>query len=322
MPEKATEVKLQSSPEGNGISGYVASVGRSYICHDTERDPLYVFGLEHSKSSLTVPLMLHDRVIGVFNIESHSANAFNEDDRQFAEIFGRYIAMALNMLDLLVRERCTTSLAITDSVVQEVAQPLNDINAEAQSLIEDHVGDDELRERLTRIMGNVEKIRDAVFEVAAGPKTILGAAEAVQNQVDDPILNGRHVIIADDEPNIRNTIANILKKHGCRVTVCEDGLEASNAIEANTFDLVISDIRMPHRNGYEVFSVARKRDEDLPVVLMTGFGYDPNHSIVRASEEGLAAVLFKPFKADQLIEQVRDALKQSREANPEQQPHG
>jgi DNA-binding NtrC family response regulator len=41
---------------------------------------------------------------------------------------------------------------------------------------------------------------------------------------------------------------------------------------------------------------------------MTGFGYDPNHSIVRASQEGLAAVLFKPFKVDQLLAEVRKAL--------------
>ena len=41
---------------------------------------------------------------------------------------------------------------------------------------------------------------------------------------------------------------------------------------------------------------------------MTGFGYDPNHSIVRASQEGLAAVLFKPFKLDHLLSEIRQAL--------------
>jgi DNA-binding NtrC family response regulator len=41
---------------------------------------------------------------------------------------------------------------------------------------------------------------------------------------------------------------------------------------------------------------------------MTGFGYDPNHSIVRASQEGLSAVLFKPFKVEQLLNEVHRAL--------------
>jgi len=72
--------------------------------------------------------------------------------------------------------------------------------------------------------------------------------------------------------------------------------------------MVLSDIKMPYRNGYEIFAAAKRIDESLPVMLMTGFGYDPNHSIVRASQEGLCGVLFKPFKVDQLVDEVRKAV--------------
>jgi len=75
------------------------------------------------------------------------------------------------------------------------------------------------------------------------------------------------------------------------------------------FDLVISDIRMPNRTGYEVFAAAKDANAALPVILMTGFGYDPNRSIVRARREGLAAVLSKPFKVDQLLSEIRTALR-------------
>ena len=74
------------------------------------------------------------------------------------------------------------------------------------------------------------------------------------------------------------------------------------------FDLIVSDIQMPDRNGYEVFAAARKHCPGVPVILMTGFGYDPHHSIVRASQEGLQGVLFKPFEIELLLNQVRDAL--------------
>jgi DNA-binding NtrC family response regulator len=46
----------------------------------------------------------------------------------------------------------------------------------------------------------------------------------------------------------------------------------------------------------------------VPVILMTGFGYDPHHSIVRASQDGLQSVLFKPFEIQLLLTQVREAL--------------
>ena len=73
LPPDALNIELFAESEGNGISGYVAATGRSYICPDVERDPRYVSGLDHAKSSLTVPLTLHDRVIGVFNVESRPA---------------------------------------------------------------------------------------------------------------------------------------------------------------------------------------------------------------------------------------------------------
>ena len=307
LPAEALEIDLYAQPEGNGISGYVAATGRSYICHDTEKDPRYVLGLRHCKSSLTVPLKLYDKVVGIYNIESESIGAFNEDDRQFAEIFGRYVGMALNILDLLVTERCATSGQITDSVVQEMSQPMADIVTEARTLMEEYIGDDTMRGRLNRIIDNVETIRESVRHVAAGPKVVLGANSELPGMID-PNLKGKRILIADDEPNIRKTIGEVLGKCGCFVELCKDGYECCTMLEQENYDLVISDIKMPYRNGYEIFAAAQRQREDLPVILMTGFGYDPHHSIVRASQDGLSSVMFKPFKVDQLMEEVRKAL--------------
>src|SRR5690606_15903134 len=106
---------------------------------------------------------------------------------------------------------------------------------------------------------------------------------------------------------------SILTQKGAHVTVCKDGSETIATIErqareGGSFDLVISDIKMPDRNGYEVFRAAKKVNTDIPVILMTGFGYDPHHSIVRSSQEGLNSFLFKPFQAAQLTEAVTKAL--------------
>ena len=87
-----------------------------------------------------------------------------------------------------------------------------------------------------------------------------------------------------------------------------DGKEAINMLKQQSYDLVISDIKMPGATGYEVFAAAREINSSLPVILMTAFGYDPNHSIVRANREGLSAVLYKPFKVDQLLQEIRIAL--------------
>src|SRR6266513_4987448 len=152
LPPEAMEVEMFAAPDNNGISGYVAATGRSYICPDIERDPRYVLGLDQAKSSLTVPLRLHDKVIGIFNIESRQRAAFNEDDRQFAEIFGRYVAIALNILDLMIVERVGVAHKVADDVSLDTAAPLNDIAMDATSLMDDYIGNDELRNKLHGIM--------------------------------------------------------------------------------------------------------------------------------------------------------------------------
>jgi two-component system, sensor histidine kinase SagS len=306
LPSDALNIELFAAPEGNGISGFVAATGRSYICPDVERDPRYVTGLDHAKSSLTVPLRLHDRVIGIFNVESTQRAAFNEDDRQFAEIFGRYVAIALNILDLLVVERTGTMHKVADDVTAEVAGPLNDIVSDATALIDDYIGHDDLRLRLQQIVDNVGSIRKSLKQASEGPNTVLGAAEV--KEVEDPVLSAARILVADDDANIRTTIADVLRKYHAKVTPVGSGAEAIQQIEENEFDLVVSDIKMPDKTGYDVFAAARKKSQSLPVILMTGFGYDPNHCIVRASQEGLAAVLFKPFKVDQFLSEVRKAL--------------
>jgi two-component system, sensor histidine kinase SagS len=309
LPPEALSIDLMAETEGNGISGYVAGTGRSYICPDVERDPRYVVGLENAKSSLTVPLRLHDKVIGIFNIESKQRAAFNEDDRQFAEIFGRYVAVALNILDLMVVERVNTSHKVADDVCSEVAGPLNDIASDANALIEEYIGQDDLRGRLKQILENVGVIRKSLRQAAEGPNTILGAGDV--KGAEDPIIGNMHILVADDEPNIRNTISDVLRKYHAKITLAASGSEAIALLETETFDLVVSDIKMPDKNGYDVFAAAHKRNTSLPVILMTGFGYDPNHSIVRASQEGLQAILFKPFKVDQLLTEVRKAFQRA-----------
>jgi CheY-like chemotaxis protein len=307
LPAEALNVELFARPDENGISGYVAATGKSYICPDVERDSRYVPGLDQAKSSLTVPLRLHDKVIGVFNIESRHRGAFNEDDRQFADIFGRYVAIALNILDLMVVERVNVSHKVADDVCSEVAGPLNDIGSDAATLMDDYIGHDDLRKKLQQILDNVGFIRTALRQAAEGPNTKILGANNVKGAADAVIGRAR-ILVADDEPNIRNTIHDILRKYGGTVTVAESGSVAIGLLGQNEFDLVISDIKMPDKSGYDVFAAARKHSVTLPVILMTGFGYDPNHSIVRASQEGLQAVMFKPFKVEQLLTEVRKAL--------------
>lgn len=306
LPPEAQTIDLYVSPEGSGISGYVASTGRSYICPDVAQDPRYLPGINNARSSLTVPLKLHDKVIGIFNIESDRVASFSEEDRQFTEIFARYIAIALHILDLLVVERFATTGRLADNVSAEIAGPLGDILADATTLTEDYIGHDDLRHRLQGIIDNVARIRECIKQVT---KPVQGILEAKSTPPEkDPVLAGKTVLVIDDEEIIRTTVRDVLARAGCEVELAAEGKEAMAMINQRFYDLVISDIRMPNASGYEIFKLVKENKPQCPVMFMTGFGYDPSHSIIRATPEGLAAVLYKPFKVNELLDSVRSAI--------------
>lgn len=305
LDEAPEQYDLFASTSDSGICGYVAATGRSYICPDVRRDRRYKPGLRDARSSLTVPLRFGDKVVGVLNVESDRPAAFSEDDRQFAEIFGTYVAMALNILNLLVAERHEAHSQLSGSVCSELAGPLNDLITEANQLVEDYIGHDDLRNRLSELVDLAVAGRQAVQKLSE--RTAAGVIGKVSQQ-HDPVLGGLRVLVADDEEMIRQTVRDVLTPCGCAVDVAADGVAAIEKLGANRYDLVISDIKMPGANGYEVFAAAKDADPGTPVMLITGFGYDPGHGIVRARREGLAAVLFKPFKVQQLLQECRKAV--------------
>jgi CheY-like chemotaxis protein/GAF domain-containing protein len=316
MPEEAKSIQLFARAEGNGISGMVAATGESYISNDTTRDPRYVFGLNEPGSSLTVPLRLFDKVIGVFNIESSERFAFNDNDRKFAEIFAGSVAQALHMLNLLLVERHTTNQAATGTVSGEIASPLNDL-AEEVNFLRSRLGSDvAMAPHLDRIVRDVASIRKRIQNVSRGPQMMLGADDFIERAVADEVLRGKRILVADNEEPIRDAVRDVLSVAGCRVVTCDDGTSAIRLLETwratfdedEGYDLVLSDINLGDVTGYDVFHAARRASATLPVILMTGFGYDPHHSIVRATQEGLRGVLFKPFQAERLVEEVRNVF--------------
>ncbi|MCA9284405.1 MAG: response regulator, partial [Phycisphaerales bacterium] len=306
-------VSLFASAQGNGVTGIVATTGRSYICRDARSDPNYAEGLENAASALTVPLLLHDRVVGTLNIESTVPSRFDDEDRLLAELFGRYVAMALNILDLLVRERTSTNEQVSSAVVRELRQPMDEIATLATQLRDRVAADGAAAGLVDRIGDALAAMRARLATCTAGPRTVLGADEMLAAASGPPMLQGRRIVVADDEPAIRQTIRAVLVQRGAEVAMFSDGAGAIDEVrraasEGKPCDLVISDVRMPDRNGYEVFRATKEISPDTPVILMTGFGYDPNHSIVRSSQEGLHCFLFKPFQVNQLLEEVEKAL--------------
>jgi CheY-like chemotaxis protein len=301
-----TTRERQVGTEGDGICGFVAASGRSYICPEVREDPRYLMGLTDARSALTVPINLRGKVVGVFNVESRRPGAFGEQDQHFGEIFANYLAIAMHVLNLLAPEDDPSQGSAVASLCAELAGPLNDIVTETTEAMEDYIGHDDLRNRLQSV---INRARDASRLIHS--RIVSGPTETRQpdrRSEPDATLGGKTVLVADDEEMMRLTIRDVLISCGSAVDIACDGEEAVQLLKSRNYDLVISDIKMPGATGYEVFAAAKEASSATQVILITAFGYDPHHSAIRAGAEGLAAVLMKPFKANKLLSECRSAL--------------
>jgi CheY-like chemotaxis protein/PAS domain-containing protein len=309
IPEAAAR-ELYARPQGNGVTGFVAATGKSYLCEDTTNDPLYLVGAANARSSLTVPLILHDQILGTFNVESTRPGAFNENDLQFLELFSREVAVALNTLELLVAEKMTTATESTEMILREVANPVDEVLNDTAWILERYIGHDpNVAQRLQRVLKHTRDIRSLIHKVgeSIAPKV---AHSPLPPRPQRPKLRGKRVLVADNDEEVRRAAHEFLGRYGCEVETAHNGEEALLMARSFQYDVVLADIRLPDMTGYDCFCQVREGQENLPVILMTGFGYDPSHSIVKARQQGLKSVLYKPFRVDQLLDEVEKNVNQ------------
>jgi len=127
--------------------------------------------------------------------------------------------------------------------------------------------------------------------------------------------SGEHILIAEDEPEMRDLLRKVLEKEGYRVTVAGDGREAMALIPREGYDLVVTDMLMPHDGGLELLAAIQRSHLALPVIIVTAFGDWDSYS--RALELGAAAFINKPLRMSELIAAVHTALaKRSATASP------
>lgn len=80
----------------------------------------------------------------------------------------------------------------------------------------------------------------------------------------------KKILLVDDEPNIRLVLSAVLDRSGYAVEVAEDGFAALRTIQRSKPDLVITDLRMPNMNGFELLSVIRTRYPEIPTIAISG----------------------------------------------------
>jgi len=118
-----------------------------------------------------------------------------------------------------------------------------------------------------------------------------------------------HVLLIDDDPSVRQMIADYLGDNDIRVTSLLNGLEVSNTMHREAIDLVILDLKLPGEDGMQIMQRLRI-DSDVPIIMLTGRKDEADR--VMGLELGADDYLTKPFSPRELLARMRALLRRSR----------
>ncbi len=117
------------------------------------------------------------------------------------------------------------------------------------------------------------------------------------------------ILIVDDEEGMRRSLAILFRKEGHRVYTAENGEEAIDAFSLQSFDLVITDLRMDGMSGIQLMNRMKEKHIDVPVIIMTAYG--TIDSAVEAMRLGAADYIAKPFEYDEILHRAKRAVERN-----------
>ena len=113
-----------------------------------------------------------------------------------------------------------------------------------------------------------------------------------------------NVLVIDDEKDIRENISIILKKHDYHPVTIDNVVDAEDMIRNKKWDIIISNVMIPHLGGFELVDVVKQISSDTPVILVTGMDKD----ILNTTATRADIILTKPFTGKQLIDAIESLL--------------
>ncbi len=118
------------------------------------------------------------------------------------------------------------------------------------------------------------------------------------------------ILVVDDEENAREGLSKILSKEGYLVETAADGKEAIDIAKRQSFDLVITDMKMPLMDGFEVLREIKKMDDEMGVIMITAYG--EVESYLEAMNLGAFEYINKPVRVNELKRVITKVLEQRR----------
>ena len=121
--------------------------------------------------------------------------------------------------------------------------------------------------------------------------------------------NKNHILVVDDDDRIRNLLKDYLNDNKFLTSSAKDGNDAIEKISTFEFDLIVLDVMMPGKNGFELTKEIKKNN-DVPIILLTAKGEVENR--IKGLEYGADDYLGKPFEPKELLLRIKNIIKKTK----------
>ena len=289
------------------------------LVNDIKETEMELSGLAEADkidSLIAVPIDSQGKLWGILIAFSQEKFGFKEEDAKIITLFGNQIGELLELFSSSLQENI-------DEILIQILGTLELLNFKYKT--RDYIPVTEIKqvhERLkNRILLSVRGIESGYIDQITGQEIPenepvklptgeeLNIEEVItirgEKNQSNPKQN-KNVLIIDDEPLITELLTSVLERMGCKSQVAACGKEGMETFEKENFDLVITDLGMPDISGWDVSKMVKQGNPKVPVIIVTGWGLDPDPQ--RVKESKVDRLLTKPFQIDQLEKIIRELL--------------
>ena len=283
---------------------------------ETEQSLSALSGEEGLESMICVPIFSKDKLWGILAAFSQEKSRFKEEDGRIIALFGGQIGQLFEHFTQSIKDNLDEILVPILGSIELLNFRYRD--REAVTVPEILEAQDRFRRRVLSYItgleqGSAEKITGGEKTKKEGIKLPSGDELSVEEVItitgDENLTpTAKRVLVIDDQPIVTDLLVSVLERMDYQAEVASCGKEGLEMFEKDRFDLVITDLGMPDISGWEVSQAVKRKRPDVPVVVITGWGVDPDPNKVKDSKVDL--IITKPFQVDQLEKTIKDLVEQ------------
>ncbi|MGB8658053.1 MAG: response regulator [Candidatus Zixiibacteriota bacterium] len=309
---------LQNLKDGTSVLKRLIDTRIPQIVNDvseTEKDLSSLTESQGLSSMIAVPIFTDRKLWAILTAFSPEKHKFKEEDARIINLFagqsGRLTGLFSQCLKESVDELSIQVLGSVELVKFKSQErdtiPALEILHEQERLkkrVLSYLAD--MEHKLEVYESGKEEAKKREAKPLALDELSIEEVITIHGGKNQPPGADKKVLIIDDQPLVCDLLVSVLERMNYRSEVALCGRDGLELFEKGRFDLVMTDLGMPDISGWEVSKAVKEKKPDLPVVVITGWGIDPDPDKMKDSKVDL--IITKPFQIDQLEKIIRELL--------------